>query len=63
MTTAALLPRCTTRGCPWRFTTGGPDRPCPACRDDRTAPLVDRAAIYGVMTAAPGERDGESEAT
>jgi hypothetical protein len=58
MTTLAPLARCTTRGCPWRFTTGGPDRPCPACRDDRTASLVDRAAVYGaVMTAAPARHD------
>jgi hypothetical protein len=58
VTTLAPLAKCSTKACPWRFTAGGPDRPCPACRDDRAAGPFDRAAVYGaVMTALPARHD------
>lgn len=62
MPMTASLPRCTTRGCPYRWTTPGDrDHPCSEHAAD-TGIWTDRMADLTGIMAAPGEYgDGESD--
>jgi hypothetical protein len=55
------MPRCTFRGCPVRFRVGD-DRPCLDHWADQSDTLTERMSRFtDVMTAAPGEHDGQAD--
>jgi hypothetical protein len=52
-----MMTRCTTRGCPVRYSSG-PDRPCLLHREDRAPSLSARIEQWtGLLEAAPGFED------
>ena len=61
MTATAALARCIVRGCPWRFTSGGPDRVCADHQAGDQASVISRASGFAVEFAMPGDDGHDHE--
>jgi hypothetical protein len=58
-----MTPRCTTRGCPVRWSSGGHDRPCQLHADDDGDTLAGRMAAFEALAAPPGDYDHDTDET